>query len=111
MELTINILAGLAVTILGWFISRLVRDFDETKIALKAHVKECNEIPKSTVMEKLESLCEKQDTYQEINTKSFESIDKSLEKTDQKVELIRERLHTHASQIQRLITINELRNK
>lgn len=64
---------ALLIAMLGWFLKRLINQVDE-------HVKKCDELPKSTIIEKLDNLSEKfSDAHQEnkerlnkIETQVFE---------------------------------------
>lgn len=52
--------------LIGWFLKQTVYDpIQETKKEIKEHKVECNQIPKSLILEKVDNLCERVDTHQE----------------------------------------------
>lgn len=65
--MTLEWILGTAVVIFGALIGYIVRKQDaawgDTRAALMAHIQACDELPKSTILEKIEGLCEKQDTH------------------------------------------------
>ena len=73
---------GVVITMMGWAFKRVFTDMvstnKKTQDVLEQHLRECAEIPKSTILEKIEGLCEKQDIYQESNKAAFKRIDEEL---------------------------------
>lgn len=47
-------------------------------VAFNKHRDECDKIPKSLIIEKIEALCEKTDEYQQNNEKTFNRIEKEI---------------------------------
>lgn len=49
---------------------------------IDAHINDCNKIPKSLILEKIENLCDKTDRNYDSNEKMFDSINKNFDKVD-----------------------------
>lgn len=106
---------GLLIAMIGylikWVIDRDKTDKDKIneriendRLELKAniltvaatidgHVKNCNEIPKSLILEKIDNLCNKTDRYQDTNSKVFDNISKNFDKIDTRCGKIEDRMH------------------
>lgn len=56
----------------------LQKQIDARKREIQQHVRDCDEIPKSTIIEKLDGLCEKQDLHHEENCRRFSSLENDV---------------------------------
>jgi hypothetical protein len=66
MEISLHALLLIALGIIGWFarntLFEIKDSLKETNKELNSHVDECNKIPKSLIIERIDNFCDRLDT-------------------------------------------------
>jgi hypothetical protein len=59
IEMVLQAAIAIIVALIGFGVAQVITTNKETKIEIKEHIKECNQIPKSTIMVEIKNITEK----------------------------------------------------